>query len=56
MTLLGGADHPVVGAPLRSALAARFGDSHRAMADAIDAGAPIAKVVPARRVRVRGHD
>jgi PAS domain S-box-containing protein len=45
MALLGGAERPVVGVPLRDALAARFGDSHRAMADVIDAGTPIAKAV-----------
>jgi PAS domain S-box-containing protein len=45
MALLGGDDRPVVGAPLRNALAARFGESHRAMADTIESGTPIAKVV-----------
>jgi PAS domain S-box-containing protein len=45
MHLFGHTDRAVVGAPLRSALEARFGDAHVAMADSIESGAPIAKVV-----------
>ena len=45
MALLGSAERAVVGVPLRGTLDARFGESHRAMADAIDAGTPITKSV-----------
>ncbi|HEX7941579.1 MAG TPA: response regulator, partial [Gemmatimonadaceae bacterium] len=45
MALLGSAERAVVGVPLRGTLDARFGESHCAMADAIDAGTPITKSV-----------
>jgi PAS domain S-box-containing protein len=45
MSLFGGADSAVVGARVRSVLEARFGDAHVAMADRIESGTPIARVV-----------
>ena len=45
MGLLGDDALALVGAPLRRALEARFGEAHVAMANAIESGTPIAKAV-----------
>ncbi|HEX7981352.1 MAG TPA: ATP-binding protein [Gemmatimonadaceae bacterium] len=45
MQLFGHADRAVLGAPLRSALEARFGEAHVAMADDVESGTPITKAV-----------
>jgi len=45
MRLFSDTERALVGAPLRAALAARFGGAHVALADRMESGTPIAKVV-----------